>query len=55
MSDRQIKTEFVYPPIPLRQFDWCAYFDGEEEGGPYGWGHTKEEAIADLMEEASHD
>jgi hypothetical protein len=39
----------IYPPIPIRQFDWCAYVDGEEERGEYGYGSTKAEAIADLI------
>jgi hypothetical protein len=38
----------VFPPIPDRRFDWCAYWDGEEEEGHYGWGTTPEEALADL-------
>lgn len=45
-----IVTSFVYPPIPLRQFDWCAYRDGHEEDGHYGWGHTEGKAIEDLLE-----
>lgn len=44
----KIVTSFVYPPIPVRQFDWCAYRDGEEEAGGYGYGATEAEAIADL-------
>lgn len=44
----KIVTEHVYPPIPLRQFDWCAHYDDPE--GPLGWGHTEAEAIADLTE-----
>lgn len=47
---RQVKTEFVYPPIPLRQFDWVAYFDGDEESGLRGWGRTEKEAIQDLYQ-----
>lgn len=45
----QIITHFVNPPIPYRQFDWCAYFDGEEEIGDYGYGRTEEEAVNDLI------
>jgi hypothetical protein len=41
----------VCPPIPLRCFDWCAYYDGYEEDGSYGWGATKEEAIKDLTQD----
>lgn len=46
---RKIKTSHVYPPIPVRQFDWCAYWDGTEESGQYGYGRTEAEAIADLI------
>jgi hypothetical protein len=38
------------PPIPTTKFDWCAFYDGEEERCEYGWGHTEQEAIADLVE-----
>lgn len=27
----KIKVSHVYPPVPVRQFDWCAYIDGHEE------------------------
>lgn len=26
-----IKTQHIFPPIPDRSFDWCAYVDGEED------------------------
>lgn len=45
----KIITEFVYPPIPSRNFDWVAYRDGDEEG-PQGHGATEEAAIAEFME-----
>jgi hypothetical protein len=45
-----IRTSHVYPPIPLRSTDWCAYRDGtEEEGNSHGWGSTEAEAVADLI------
>ena len=47
----KIVTSFVYPPIPWRQFDWCAWIDGDEESGPYGYGPTEDAAIADLRDE----
>jgi hypothetical protein len=50
MTDKKIITEFIYPPIPIRQFDWVAYFDGEEELGYYGYGFTENDAINDLIE-----
>jgi len=45
----KIITRHVYPPIPLRSFDWCAYRDGQEELGGYGYGRTEQEAVADLL------
>lgn len=44
----KIVTENVFPPIPIRSFDWCAHYDDPE--GPKGWGRTEAEAIADLTE-----
>lgn len=44
-----IITNFVYPPIPDRQFDYSAVRYGYEPGCPIGWGRTEEEAIADLL------
>ncbi len=48
-----IKTVCVYPPIPIRSFDWSAYFDSryDGEGGKIGSGPTKEAAINDLLEQ----
>ena len=40
----------VYPPIPSRDHDWCAYREGREENGNYGWGRTPDAAIADLQQ-----
>ena len=51
----KIITSYVYPPIPLRQFDWSAVtddYDGAEDSHcPIGYGRTETEAIADLMEQ----
>lgn len=44
----KIVTSYEFPPIPDRQFDWCAYYEGEEETNHYGWGKTEAEAIEDL-------
>jgi hypothetical protein len=46
---RQIVTRHVFPPIPIRTSDWCAFFDGDEEVGLRGWGKTRAEAIDDLI------
>ena len=46
----RIVTHFIYPPIPNRNFDWCAYRDGEEEAGNYGSGPTEAAAVQDLLD-----
>jgi hypothetical protein len=49
----KIRTKNVFPPIPSRDFDWCAYDDNTYGGGPgepIGWGETEQAAIADLVE-----
>ena len=46
----KIRTEYVYPPIPIRQFDWSAVDDDTYEPGcPIGSGRTEQEAIDDLL------
>lgn len=50
----KIRTEFVYPPIPDRSFDWVATdddtYDGAEDSHcPIGFGATEQEAIDDLI------
>ena len=51
---RKIVTEYWAKPIPTRQFDWTAYYDGDEPndagGMKHGSGATEAEAIADLLE-----
>jgi len=48
-----IKTVHVYPPIPIRNFDWAAYDDDTYDGPGcrVGYGPTEEAAIADLLEQ----
>lgn len=46
----KIITSHVYPPIPWRGNDWCAYYDGTEESGPIGWGETEAKAVTDLKD-----
>jgi hypothetical protein len=57
MANRTIITSQINPPIPVRQFDWCAFYDGEEEAGNYGYGATQAEAIQDFRDNfaADHD
>lgn len=41
----------VFPPIPIRGFDYMAYYRGEEdERMDHGYGATEEAAIADLTD-----
>ena len=47
---RKIVTSCICPPIPVREFDWCAFYEGDEESGQYGYGATEAEAIQDFKE-----
>ena len=49
----KIVTTLIYPPIPIRDFDYCAVDDDtyDGEGCPIGYGRTKEAAVADLMQQ----
>lgn len=49
-NGKRVVTSHIRPPIPFRTMDWCAYFDGEEERGGYGYGRTEAEAIADFID-----
>lgn len=51
----RIVTSHVLPAIPIRNHDWMAYVDGMEEDGPYGWGETEEQAVADLNQMLADD
>lgn len=46
----RIVTEFVYPPIPIRNFDWCAIPEGYEPSDPMGYGRTEQDAIDELID-----
>lgn len=49
-SDRDdIVTDYDPKPIPIREYDWCAYIDGCEEG-PVGYGPSRHLAVTDLLE-----
>lgn len=50
-----IRTTFIYPPIPDRSYDWCAVDDDTYDGAPdsgnrhhVGYGATEQEAVDDL-------
>lgn len=46
----KILTQFVYPPIPIRCYDWEAIREGYDEGDPVGYGSTEQEAVEALIE-----
>ena len=47
-----IQTDYDPKPIPIRRFDWEAFdSDALDYDSVTGFGSTKEEAIADLMEQ----
>ena len=52
MSAPKIITSYWAKPIPDRQFNWSAHYDGDEPNDDgqmmVGYGKTKEEAIIDL-------
>ena len=41
---RAVHTTHVNPPVPGRQFDWNAVFEGYEPGDSIGHGETEQEA-----------
>lgn len=49
--EKKVVTHHANPSIPIRIFDWVAYFDGQEEGGPYGYGKTEKEAVDALWDD----
>ena len=54
----KISTEFIYPPIPIRNFDWCAIDENTYNGDktdPIGFGKTRSEAVQDLLEKIEED
>ena len=53
--NRPINVQFIHPPIPMRQFDWCATFEGYDEGDPQGFGETPQDAVVDLFKNLDED
>lgn len=54
-SGEKIRTDYIYPPIPDRRFDWQAYRDDDEpnDNGSMvcGHGRSEQEAIDDLLDQ----
>ena len=47
---RDIRLTFEQPPIPMRDWDWRAMHDGDdEEPSRHGWGRTPVAALANLL------
>jgi hypothetical protein len=46
----KIITQYIAPPIPMRNFDWVAVCEGYEPGDPIGYGSTEKEAKDNLQE-----
>ena len=51
MKRHGIRTNFDFPPIPVRGVDWSAVRDGYEPGEPIGRGSTEADAVQDLIEQ----
>ena len=47
----KIITTYLFPPIPLRNFDWHATIEGHEGEGLHAFGRTEQEAIENLKEQ----
>jgi len=47
----KIETSFIYPPIPVRDYDWMATTDNYEEGDIIGFGKTELDAKNDLIKQ----
>ena len=49
-----IITEHIYPPIPIRNYDWSAIRADYDEGDLIGYGRTEQEAIDNLKEQENN-
>lgn len=48
---RCLIVEHITPPIPTRECDWRAYEEWQEDGTRFGYGATREAAIASLFDQ----
>jgi hypothetical protein len=53
IANMKIKTNFDYPPIPIRTMDWSAWDDSTYDGPgcKVGQGATEREAVQDLLDQ----
>ena len=48
----RVRTQYVYPPIPVRSHDWQAWDDNlGADCSPIGEGATEQEAITNFLEQ----
>lgn len=47
----KIITNEIYPPIPIRDYDWEAVWEDYDESDVIGYGKTEQEAIDNLIEQ----
>lgn len=49
----RVRTDNVFPPIPVREWDWSAVDDKTYDGpgNPIGWGRTEQAAIDNLIDQ----
>ena len=50
-----IRTTYIAPPIPIRNFDWQATLSDYDAGDPVGHGSTRDESIDDLLDQVPDD
>ena len=46
----KIMTQYIYAPIPIRNYDWSAYRADWDLDDPIGHGATEEQAIQNLKD-----
>lgn len=53
----KIRVDMIFPPIPVRDYDWVAINEDTYDGAPdsgtrhqIGYGRTRDAAVEDLME-----
>ena len=47
-----IRTKYEPPSIPIRTWDWRAWYEELGEDSPTGWGETEAEAVQDLKDKS---